>query len=553
MPVQNGNGDITLFFSGEEYARGRGTTPLCSGDCELDHDLSYLVEEFETSPCFPAQLNGRFHGIAIDRRKGSVQLFNDRYGMQRIYYREEVGTFYFAAEAKAILAVRPECRSLDYRGLGEFVSCGCVLENRTLFAGISVLPPASVWELQRNGGARRRTYFSPAEWEEQESLDTESYYRNLRDVFARNLHHYFSGSERIGMSVTGGLDTRMVLALRKPEPDSLPCYSFGGMFRESKDVIIGRKIAQACGQTHEVIRVADQFLSQFPRYAERTVYLTDGCTDVSHSPDLYVNERAAQIAPVRMTGNYGGEVLRRVRAFKPVKSVAGMFSPDFAPFLEHCEITYQQLIRTHPLTFAVFRQAPWHHFGLFSLEQTQLSMRSPFLDNDLIQTIYRAPASSCNSSGISLRLIAEAGSALARIRTDRGERAMNAGKRTGPDVYTRFLRELSNWTAKAEYACDYGMPQWLVPIDGMLGPLAPSAVFLGRNKFYHFRIWYRRCLRRYVQDMLLDERTLSRQIVQRDALLRVVKQHLSGEANHTLAIHKLLTVELVHRQLIEQP
>jgi len=42
--------------------------------------------------------------------------------------------------------------------------------------------------------------------------------------------------------------------------------------------------------------------------------------DTSHSPDLFVNEKARQIAPTRMTGNYGGEVLRRVRAFKPGSS-----------------------------------------------------------------------------------------------------------------------------------------------------------------------------------------------------------------------------------------
>ena len=35
-------------------------------------------------------------------------LFNDRYGMQRIYYHQSKDAFYFAAEAKAILAVRPE-------------------------------------------------------------------------------------------------------------------------------------------------------------------------------------------------------------------------------------------------------------------------------------------------------------------------------------------------------------------------------------------------------------------------------------------------------------
>ena len=67
-------------------------------------------------------------------------LFNDRYGMHRLYYHESKEAFYFAVEAKAILEVCPDLRRADPRGLGEFVACGCVLENRTLFEGIYVLP-----------------------------------------------------------------------------------------------------------------------------------------------------------------------------------------------------------------------------------------------------------------------------------------------------------------------------------------------------------------------------------------------------------------------------
>ena len=60
-------------------------------------------------------------------------------------------------------------------------------------------------------------------------------------------------------------------------------------------------------QPHQVIRVGEEFLSRFPHYAERAVYLTDGCVDVSRAPDLYLNERAREIAPVRMTGTTAGK------------------------------------------------------------------------------------------------------------------------------------------------------------------------------------------------------------------------------------------------------
>src|SRR3989442_14497514 len=107
------------------------------------------------------------------------------------------------------------------------------------------------------------------------------------------------------MSLTGGLDTRMIMAWHKARPGSLPCYTFGGMFRDCRDDLVARQVAGMCGQAHQVIPVGEGFLSLFSRYAERAVYLTYGFADVSPCPHLYVKERALEIALVPMTGNYG--------------------------------------------------------------------------------------------------------------------------------------------------------------------------------------------------------------------------------------------------------
>jgi asparagine synthase (glutamine-hydrolysing) len=120
MPVSNERGDAVLIFSGEEFPAPGSAQALK----EQVHDFdptgpSYLVHQYEQLPEFPANLNGRFHGLVADRRNNLVTLFNDRYGMHRIYYHEAREAFYFAAEAKAILAVRPELRATDPRGLAE--------------------------------------------------------------------------------------------------------------------------------------------------------------------------------------------------------------------------------------------------------------------------------------------------------------------------------------------------------------------------------------------------------------------------------------------------
>lgn len=173
--------------------------------------------------------------------------------MQRLYCHDAKDGFYFAAEAKAILKVRPELRTVDPRALGEFIACGCVPENRTLFPSIYLLPPGSAWVFGDGALEAKSAYFEPKEWEQQEALDPEEYYRQLRGAFVGNLPRYFKGRERIGMSVTGGLDTRIILAWHKAEPNSLPCYTWGSTYRDHEDVKLARRVAKICEQPHHVI------------------------------------------------------------------------------------------------------------------------------------------------------------------------------------------------------------------------------------------------------------------------------------------------------------
>ena len=546
MPVQNERGDVTLVFSGEEYPE----PSTAQGLKERGHQFkaggaSYLVHLYEDDPSFPKTLNGRFQGLLSDRTRGVATLFNDRYSMHRLYYHEAKDAFYFAVEAKAILAVRPELRRPDPRSLGEFIACGCVLENRTLFEGVNVLPPGSAWTFRAGSIETKKAYFDPRQWEHQDLLDPESYHREIRDIFARRFPRYLNGHEQIGVSLTGGLDTRTVMAWQRFPPKSLPCYTYGGIDRECRDVVVARRIAQECQQPYQVIPVGDEFFARFPHYAERSVYLTDGCVEVTRAPDLYLSERARDIAPVRMTGLYGDEIQRpQTRAFKPVDPAPGLYSSTVLPYVKTARETYAGLIQGHPTSFSAFRQAPWHHHGILSLEQTQLAVRTPFLDNDFVRTAFRAPQSVTANNDVRVRLIGDGSTAMQRIRTDRGF----GGK---PGLASWLDRNYQEFTFKAEYAYDYGMPQWLAGIDHFFAPLKLERLFLGRHKVYHYRVWYRDTLARYVQEMLLDSSTLSRPYLERMGVEAIVRGHLKGNRNYTTEIHRLLSLELIHRLFLD--
>lgn len=541
MPLTSEPGDVVLIFSGQEYSSA-GITPQSkqNGHSSKTSEAAYLLPLLQTDPSFPAPLNGLFHGLAVDRIRGTATIFNDRYGMHRLCYHQSNDAFYFAAEAKAILAALPELRQPDSNSLGEFVACSCVLGDKTIFKDIRVLPPASSWVFRDAKVERKRTYFHPKEWEDQAPMKPEDFYCELRDVFSKNLPLYFSGHEQLGMTLTGGMDTRMIMAWHKSLPGTLPCYTFGGTIRDCQDVKIARRIASMCQQTHEVIPIGEEFLSRFAHYAQRSIYLTEGGVDVYRASDLYVSEKARKIAPAKVVGTYGSEIVRHAVMFKAVAPPEGLFRPEFVRNIQQAGETYAELRREHPLTFAAFRQSPWYHQGILALESSQLTVRSPYLDRDFVRTVFRGPKSNGSDRDVRLRLINDGSPVLGRIPTDRG-----IGGISGSSF--PISRGLMEFTFKAEYAYDYGMPQWASRIDYVLSPLHPDRLFLGRHKTSHFRVWYRDILSQYVREVLLDQRTLSRPYLERKGVEAIVDGHTKRGMNYTSAIHKLLSLELLQR------
>lgn len=336
----------------------------------------------------------------------------------------------------------------------------------------------------------------------------------------------------------------MILAWAPRPPGTLPCYTWGGTYRDCADVKIARRAAKLCQQPHNTIPVAAEFLSQFHDLAEKAVYISDGTMDVSGSIDLYVQRFARQIAPVRVSGVCGGEILRRLVMFKPDPPQQGVFDPDLESSFREAAETYAGQLQGHRLSFTSFKQAPWFMASKFTVERSQLTYRTPYFDNDLVALAYQTPAKLLNN-GPALRLIADGNPALGKIGTDRG-----LAFRSVPGL-NRALHWYQEFTFKAEYAYDYRMPQWLARFDHAFAPLHLERLFLGRHKFHHFRVWYRDELSQWLRETLLDSDARSRPYLRPDSLEKILKAHSSGQQNYAFEIHKILTLEFIQRRLIE--
>ncbi len=527
LPARNAQGSSLLFFCGEHHAEGVSNPAA----------VLQLLEQYGLDAL--PRLNGWFHGLQIDVQRNELTVFNDRYGMQRLYFSNDGDTTLYASEAKALLAVRPHLRKLDSRGLAEYLACGCVLENRSLFSGIQTLPAATVHLFKHGSSKKELRYFSPEQWETQPKLSTSEFHAQLKEALPRAIDRCVKDSVLdVAVSLTGGYDTRLIMAHLNRTHQSVPTYTFGGMYRECFDVKIARQVAHACGTSHQVLELAEPFLKSFPALAAKTVHLSDGLLGATNAYELYLNQLARRVAPVRITGSFGSEVMRKLCAFKAVSPPPGLINPDFEPHIHNAIQTFATVNDEHALTFSLFKQAPWFYYNRLAIEQSQVIVRSPYMDNDFVGLFYRRPDSLSDGRALIQGLIAEAAPILADLPTD-----------TGNCSYLR--QRWSEFLFKADYCYKSGMPQWMEKLHYLFGPLQPERLLIGRHRFAHFRVWFRKQLSSYVKEILLDPRTLNRSYFNRAYVEHMVTRHIKGDRNYTDDIERALTLELTCRQFID--
>src|SRR5215472_18541798 len=537
MPAMNEKKDVVLLFSGEHFSASPNIQ---------DRTAKGLLQRYENEgDKFLRGLNGWFSGLLVDQRKSKVILFNDRYGMQRIYYHEGKDEFLFGSEAKSLLRIRPQLRQIDMQGMGELISCNCVLENRTIFPNVLLLPGGAAWMWEKRRRAVKNFYFKASEWENLPSLDQDKFSFQLSKTVRTIIPRYFREKGRVGMSLTGGLDSRMIMACLNPAPGELPCYTFGGN-KDMLDISIARKVAQVCNQPYKVLRLDRTFFSEFPRLAEKTIYMTDGNLDVSSTHDLYFNKLAREIAPIRVTGKFGSEVIREHTMFNAVNNNEGLFHSEFRPYIHKAVKSLGEAKRGHPLSVAVFKDFPWREYAKIAIEQSQSIFRSPYMDNDLVELMYQAPAGVRASNQPQRRIIRECNPNLSAIITDRGYR-----EQTDPIVST--LLELYYYALfKAEYTYLYALPHWLTKLDSICSRVNRGRLLFGScQKFEYYRIWFREELSDYVKEILLDPQTAKRPYFDMKSLEMMVRAHTNGTRNYMNEINKAMSVELTHRLLID--
>jgi asparagine synthase (glutamine-hydrolysing) len=275
--------------------------------------------------------------------------------------------------------------------------------------------------------------------------------------------------------------------------------------------------------------------------ADKTVFITDGTAGIFGAHEIYFHQQARPLATMRLTGNYGSEVLRAITTFKQLGLAPQIFDAGFAPSVA-ASVEKLAAEKKHPDTFAAFKEVPWNIFGSVAAGRSQISFRTPYLDNELVALSYQCPASLKKSSLPTMRFVKSCSPALDRIPTDRGF----ISDRRGPDILAR--RIFAEVTFKMDYYSNYGLPRKL----GVLNPVYQPACFAlgiaGLHKFLKYSTWFQKQLAPFVRERL--ERARQGNFLNADFVGGLAEAHISGQKNYCAEINAILTLEAIERNLL---
>lgn len=190
-----------------QWAVGRGPTGVLS-------DLALVVRAIALrgEGVIP-DLLGDFAFVIWDTAMRSLVAARDAFGVKRLCYRDGPHLLAFSSRAELLA----EGDAYDIQPLVEMIALCDPSPDRTVYAGVRAVPPASVVR-GRAGGAGRlavHEYWSPERFEPAPILagKEEECYGTFRALFAESVRQRLTGAPNVWSQLSGGLDSSSVVSM----------------------------------------------------------------------------------------------------------------------------------------------------------------------------------------------------------------------------------------------------------------------------------------------------------------------------------------------------
>jgi hypothetical protein len=209
--------------------------------------LAHAVCNEAQWPLVDDNFTGSFSAVAHSRKDGSTVIFNDSMGTHPVYYTSQRGAL--LGSTSLLVLGRTTRGGPDAIGILQAISGGdfCNYGRRTILRGVDRLLPGELIHLDRalqtsfrydnllyqDGG-------NDGTWSLAEAAD------RLWDCLREDIAACAGNTEVVNLALSGGWDSRIVLAGLRPIARRIRCFTYG-TGPDEYEVALARKLAQHAG------------------------------------------------------------------------------------------------------------------------------------------------------------------------------------------------------------------------------------------------------------------------------------------------------------------
>ncbi len=399
------------------------------------------------------------------------------------------------------------------------------------------------------------------QFEEEYGHGDEYYAENLVRIFRKAVErrmHAYSQSKRVGVNLSGGLDSRSIVGAIDNELYPIHTFTYG--VKGGDEARIARRLSKMLGTNHRFFELKPHDLAHS---SAKGIYLTDGMCSCFHFYWMDLLEQMKEDIDIvfhglGLTTFLGGSYLNReilnakdsALSSLVYKKLNVLVNNKMMPFFFSNE--YYQKIRRMPYRSFMksFKEVkarhPANRSDCFFLRNYTKSISSPArrcyledripgYDNDFVDFVLKTPPKLRNKHRIYYRFLRNLSPDLAKIPYQKTgvppmapQLAHNVGNliKGGYKAFIRIIRGLTKGVVSIPIKVGY--PDY----DEWIRKDKSSEIFF--------------------KDILLDSKTLGRSYFNKEYIIQLVNDHMRYRKNCGRLLCALVTFELWHRFFFDE-
>tara|TARA_B100000963_G_scaffold358304_1_gene382614 strand:+ start:10722 stop:12584 length:1863 start_codon:yes stop_codon:yes gene_type:complete len=541
------NGEIYNFKEIREELKSLGYLFISDTDTEV---LLYAWAQWQQK-CVH-RLNGMFAFSIWDSKEQKLFLVRDRYGIKPLYYSFNSKGLLFASESKSIRSNPNYSRNLDIETVKEYFTFQNIFTNNTFDKDIKMLPPATIASISI--GQFSLDFFQYWDYkfaEPQGDIDKHSYTEELSHLLRQAVNRQLVSDVELGSYLSGGMDSGTITSIASNNIPNLNTFTCGFDLSSASGLELAfdeRRLAEHMSaefntEHYEMVLKAGDMERSLPLTAKAIEEPRVG----QSYPNYYIAKLASKFVKVVLSGTGGDELF----AGYPWRYYRASTSSNFDDYIDKYYSYWQRLLSTdeHKRVFLsskgekefssrkIFKDVfasydqplntPQDHInhslyfecktflhGLLVVEDKlsmahSLETRVPFLDNDLVDFAMKCPVD---------------------LKVNNLMKVIKLDENIHGDKKNEFFKRSKDGKQILRDAMNMFIPEEIIsqPKQGFSSPDAS---------------WFRGESLKFVEKSFLRNDALIFELMEKNTIVEMVKEHLSGKKNRRLLIWSLLNFE----------